>query len=187
MIIDIGIIIMLLLTMGFCVKLNSKIIEIQKSKKELANILKQFETSIKKAETMIDKLKRLCKETADYTDVVIDNANYQKQLNDASKKHVSKLDNLVSEAKSVYTQMAEMKKSVNYILQNTQLNQLSIKSNRMDWNKKLNIERDLSIGEVDQGNKETKSDTSGLTNQEKDKMVAIESLLQKISEQQKTS
>ena len=174
---------MLVITIGFCVKLNSKIVDIQKSKKDLATILKQFGAAIAKAENMTVKLQQVCRETAQHTDVVIDNANYQKDLNATSGKHAAKLESAIKDAKLLHKQIEESKKSLNYILKNTQLNKLSIKSNRMDWNKNLDVERDIQIAD-DKPYSEDLDKIKGASKSQKEKMVAIESLLQKISEKQ---
>jgi hypothetical protein len=54
---DLGVAILLIVTIGFCVRLNQKIMDMQKSKGDLARLLKHFEAVISRAETGIQGLK----------------------------------------------------------------------------------------------------------------------------------
>ena len=65
MLLDLGVAILLVLTIGFCVRLNRKIVELHRGKGELSRLFKQFETIIFRAEQSINELKTQSAESSE--------------------------------------------------------------------------------------------------------------------------
>lgn len=63
-VVDIIIAVLLALTIWYCFKLNAKIVELQKSKKDLAILFKYFDNAIKRAEEALDLLKQSTAKTS---------------------------------------------------------------------------------------------------------------------------
>lgn len=56
-IIDLSVIVLLAITIAYCYRLNKKIVELQRGKKELATLFKYFEDAIERAEKTVGELK----------------------------------------------------------------------------------------------------------------------------------
>lgn len=74
-IVDIIIALLLIITIWFCFKLNRKIVDLQKGKKDLAILFKYFDNAIKRAEEGIEHLK----ENTDHAKSILD-----KKINEAN-------------------------------------------------------------------------------------------------------
>lgn len=58
LLIDSSVVILLTITIAYCWRLNRKILELQKGKKELATLFKYFEDAIERAESTVSELKQ---------------------------------------------------------------------------------------------------------------------------------
>ncbi|MBN8828564.1 MAG: hypothetical protein J0H68_07650 [Sphingobacteriia bacterium] len=91
--VDIIIAILLVITIAFCLKLNRKIIELQKSKKDLAVLFKYFDNATKRAEEGIESLK--------YT----------------THKATASIDNKINEAKMILDDLLQMREQFERIIE----------------------------------------------------------------------
>lgn len=99
---DYIVIILLTVTIGFCWKLNKKIIQLNNSRGELSKIFKNFEMSITKAEEIIQDIKVTSQREFMGLDRKIDIAhraiNELEGLNHVSKQQLHELDKAINQA-----------------------------------------------------------------------------------------